>query len=77
MYELRRIDEHETIYADALNVGDLATVDGGPHALETVLWADGILVSLFNPKNVWHSFSTLQVKRIPPGTIIQLKVRNG
>ena len=76
MYELRRIDEHETIYADALNVGDLAMVDGGPHALETVLRADGILVSLFNPKNVWNVFSTVQVKRLPPGTIIQLKVRD-
>lgn len=75
MYELRRVDEYETIYADTLNVGDLATVDDGPYALETVLRADEILVSLSNPKNVWRFFSTVQVKRIPPGTIIQLKVR--
>ncbi len=78
MYEITRNPalSEDTILASELEVGDLATVVDFGHPRTILLRTCDRIVSLSSPEHTWHLNSTLHVKRLPAGTILQLQVKD-
>ena len=80
MYELTKVSGPPEPYcrADELKVGELAESAGGswqkPDTI--ILKVFGGCVSLTCPGDTWLGPCGLLVRRLPPGTVIQLKVRD-
>ena len=78
-YELTKSDGQlgEYFAADKLAVGELAEIRGDNRDGMIVLMTyDNRVVSLNEPERTWTGGCSLLVKRLPPGTVIQLKVKD-
>ena len=78
MYEIIRIlaSESESITADKLAIGDLAEAVGRGFDDVVVLKTYSGLVDLSDPKCTWSGSYPLRVKKLPQGTVLQLRVRD-
>ena len=78
MYEIIRIPSSETaeLLANELAIGDLAEVVERGFDDVVVLKTYSGLVALSDPKRTWSSGNSLRVKKLPPGTVLQLRVRD-
>ena len=77
MYELTRIpgSPEDSVPACDLKVGELGEIVGLSYKGILLRTFDG-LVSLTAPNHTWKADCTLDVKRLCPGTIVQLKVKD-
>ena len=77
MYELTRIPVsiEDSIPACNLKVGELGEIVGLNYKGILLRTFEG-LVSLSDPTHTWGKDCTLDVKRLPRGTVVQLKVKD-
>ncbi len=77
MYELTRVpvSVEDSISACDLKVGELGEIVGISYKGILLRTFDGV-VSLSDPAHTWRKGCSLTVKRLPRGTVVQLKVKD-
>ena len=77
MYEIIRVPASgvDELTADKLNIGDLAEVIGRGLDGTIVLKTSTGIVSLSAPQSTWQWGDSLKVKKLLPGTVLQLRVK--
>ena len=75
MYTINRIlPKHKScLLSDSLNIGDLAEIVMG-YDKDIILKTYDGFTSLSNPRHTWGIDTRLEVRKLPPGTVIELIV---
>jgi len=78
MYEILRIPGPDMVEltADKLKIGDLADVMERGFDNVIVLKTYTGLVALSDPNQTWAGSHSLKVRKLPKGTVLQLRVRD-
>ncbi len=74
-YEMLEPREAPEVRCDALKVGEVA-VCTSVYTGEIFLKTFAGIVSLSNPEHTWDNGCSLVVRRLAPGTVIKLRVRD-
>ncbi len=75
MYQITKnpAEPEGSILASQLKIGELAEVTAG-YTGQIVVQTFAGVISLSDPNQTWERNATLEVKRLPRGTVVQLAV---